>query len=177
MIPVESAKIKFGGLYEFRNRDFSARSFTMVLSRNYQGEIDPLFLTSETGRVNPLATFADSNFSANRLLMSEETRRSDQYIASERIAAGYLMADVPFNVGDLKVRFIGGARIESSFQQLNSFDSQDQAVSPTVDMANVLPSINFVLSPTDNMNFRIGATQTLARPSLREFAPFSFYNV
>lgn len=176
MIPVESAKIKFGGLYEFRNRDFSARSFTMVLSRNYQGEIDPLFLTSETGRVNPLATFADSNFSANRLLMSEETRRSDQYIASERIAAGYLMADVPFNVGDLKVRFIGGARIESSFQQLNSFDSQDQAVSPTVDMANVLPSINFVLSPTDNMNFRIGATQTLARPSLREFAPFSFYN-
>ena len=29
-LPVEASKIKFGGLYEFRNRDFTARSFTAV---------------------------------------------------------------------------------------------------------------------------------------------------
>ncbi|MCX6141234.1 MAG: carboxypeptidase-like regulatory domain-containing protein [Candidatus Kapabacteria bacterium] len=176
MLPVQAAKVKFGGLYEFRNRDFNARSFTVIQSRNYQGEIDNLFLASETGKVNPAAPFADSNYSANRLMMSEETRLSDKYVASERIAAAYLMADVPFQVGDTRVRFIGGARVESSLQQLSSFNSQDQAVNPVVDVTDLLPSINFVISPTADMNFRIGATQTLARPSLREFAPFSFYN-
>ncbi len=176
MLPVDNMKIKVGGLYEFRNRDFNARSFTIIQSRNYAGELDDLFRASETGQVNPFTAFADTNFSADRLLMSEETRLSDRYVASEQIAAGYAMADIPFAIGATKVRFIGGARIEQSLQELSSYDSQDQPVNPTVDVTDVLPSINFVVSPTEDMNIRIGASQTLARPSLREFAPFSFYN-
>lgn len=176
MVPVQSAKIKFGGLYEFRNRDFSARSFTIIQSRNYAGDIDQLFQGSEFGAINPFTAFADSNFRADRLMMSEETRLSDKYVANERIAAGYAMADIPFDVADMKVRFIGGARIESSIQELASFDVQDRAVNPIVDVTDVLPSINLVVSPTESMNIRASATQTLARPSLREFAPFSFYN-
>lgn len=176
VIPVQAAKIKFGGLYEFRNRDFSARSFTIIQSRNYAGDVDDLFRGNEFGPVNPFTAFADSNFRADRLMMSEETRLSDKYVANERIAAGYAMADVPFDVADVKVRFIGGARIESSIQELASFDVQDRAVNPIVDVTDVLPSINLVVSPTESMNIRASATQTLARPSLREFAPFSFYN-
>lgn len=176
IVPVQSAKIKFGGLYEFRNRDFSARSFTIIQSRNYAGEVDDLFRGSEFGAINPFTAFADSNFRADRLMMSEETRLSDKYLANERIAAGYAMADIPFDVADMKVRFIGGARIESSIQELESFDVQDRAVNPIVDVTDVLPSINLVVSPTESMNIRASATQTLARPSLREFAPFSFYN-
>ncbi len=176
MLPVDNMKVKVGGLYEFRNRDFNARSFTIIQSRNYGGELDALFNTSEQGQVNPFVAFADSNFSADRLLMSEETRLSDKYVASERIAAGYAMVDVPFEVLGMRTRFIGGARVESSLQQLNSYDSQDQPVNPTIDVTDVLPSINLVLSPSDAMNVRLSATQTLARPSLREFAPFSFYN-
>lgn len=176
MVPVQSAKIKFGGLYEFRNRDFSARSFTIIQSRNYAGDVDDLFRGSEFGAINPSTAFADSNFRADRLMMSEETRLSDKYVANEQIAAGYAMADVPFDVADVKVRFIGGARIESSIQELASFDVQDRAVNPIVDVTDILPSINLVVSPSESMNIRASATQTLARPSLREFAPFSFYN-
>ncbi|MBK6291076.1 MAG: carboxypeptidase-like regulatory domain-containing protein [Ignavibacteria bacterium] len=175
-LPVEASKIKFGGLYEFRNRDFTARSFTVIQSRNYAGDIDGLFNTSEQGQVDPSAAFADSNYSADRLMMSEETRLSDAYTASERLGAAYLMADIPFDLASVKMRFIGGARIESSLQQLNSFDAQDQAVNPVVDVTDVLPSLNLVISPAEDMNIRLGASQTLARPSLREFAPFSFYN-
>jgi TonB-dependent receptor len=176
IVPVQSAKIKFGGLYEFRNRDFSARSFTIIQSRNYAGDVDDLFRGSEFGAINPSTAFADSNFRADRLMMSEETRLSDKYLANERIAAGYAMADIPFDVADMKVRFIGGARIESSIQELESFDVQDRPVNPIVDVTDVLPSINLVVSPSESMNIRASATQTLARPSLREFAPFSFYN-
>jgi len=176
MIPVESSKIKFGGLYEFRNRDFAARSYTVIQARDYAGEVDNLFRTSEAGRVDPSAAFADSNYSASRLLISEETRKSDAYVATERIGAVYAMADMPFELIGMKSRFVGGVRVESSLQQLNSFNSQDQAVNPVIDVTDLLPSIGFIFSPTENSNIRIGATQTLARPSLREFAPFSFYN-
>lgn len=175
-IPVESSKIKFGGLYEFRNRDFGARSFTVIQSRSYAGEVDDLFRTSETGRVDPSAAFADSNYSASRLMMSEETRKSDKYVASERISAAYVMADMPFEIAGIQSRFVGGLRVESSLQQLSSYNSQDQVVHPIVDVTDALPSIGLIFSPTENSNIRLSATQTLARPSLREFAPFSFYN-
>lgn len=175
-IPVNEFKIKVGGLYEFRNRNFSARSYTMVQSQNYQGDIDNLLTINETGQVDHSRTFQDSNFTVNRILMSEETKASDSYIASEELGAGYAMADLPFTLGTTTIRFIGGARIEKSIQQLNSFDYNNQAVNPRVDVADVLPSINLVIGPTVDMNVRMSATQTLSRPSLREFAPFSFYN-
>lgn len=175
-IPVSDVKFKFGGLYEFRNRSFSARSYTMIQSQNYVGDIDPLFVIAEQGQVNPSRTFADSNFTVNRMLMSEETKPSDSYNASEELGAGYLMADAPFKLGTTSIRFIGGARIEKSVQQLHSFDYNNKPVNPIVDVTDVLPSINLVIGPTSDMNIRMSATQTLSRPSLREFAPFSFYN-
>lgn len=175
-LPLGAVKLKVGGLHESRNRSFSARSFTVIQSKLYQGDIDSLLQISEQGQVNPYRTFADSNFSATRLLMSEETRLSDKYDATEQLTAAYLMSEIPFDALAMKWRVILGARVESSRQDLKSHDSQDQPVNPVVDITDVLPSINVVLSPINEMNIRFSATQTLARPSLREFAPFSFYN-
>lgn len=175
-IPMGSVKLKVGGLHENRTRSFSARSFTIIQSRRYQGDIDSLLQVSEHGQVNPYRAFADSNFSADRLMMSEETRLSDRYGASENLTAAYVMSDIPFTALSMKWRVIAGARVESSRQELTSFDVQDQPVNPIVDITDVLPSLNVVLSPMNEMNIRMSATQTLARPSLREFAPFSFYN-
>jgi outer membrane receptor protein involved in Fe transport len=40
----------------------------------------------------------------------------------------------------------------------------------------VLPSLNLVYRATEDINFRLSASQTLTRPSLREFVPFEFYD-
>lgn len=175
-LPIGSFKVKTGALHEFRNRSFGARSFTIIQSRNYIGDIDSLLQVNEHGPVNPYRAFVDSNFSAERLMMSEETRKSDRYDASEQLTAAYVMTELPFRALDMGWRVIAGARIESSRQELSSFDVQDQPVNPVVDITDVLPSLNVVMSPNDKMNVRFSATQTVARPSLREFAPFSFYN-
>jgi outer membrane receptor protein involved in Fe transport len=39
---------------------------------------------------------------------------------------------------------------------------------------DLLPSSNFVFSPTDNQNIRVSYTQTVSRPDFREMSPFEF---
>jgi TonB-dependent receptor len=108
--------------------------------------------------------------------MSEDSRKRDSYIASESLVAGYAMVDFPFEIGTMPVRVIAGARVESSQQILNSYDATDAPVNVNLDIVDVLPSINVVVTPFENFNVRAAATQTLTRPSLREFAPFQFYD-
>ncbi len=176
-LSLNATKVKVGGLYDFKNRDFTARSFTFIQSPNSM--IDYALLTSSADPSvvpNTEALFADSNYAYDRLGMSEDSRKRDSYIASESLVAGYAMVDFPFEVGTMPVRVIAGARVESSQQILNSYDATDAPVNVNLDIVDVLPSINVVVTPFENFNVRAAATQTLTRPSLREFAPFQFYD-
>lgn len=177
ILPTSLFKIKVGGLHESKNRSFQARSFTITRSNQPDMELDASLFTSEENEIpNPGALFADSNYSATRLGISEDSRLRDAYNASENLFAYYAMAEVPFRVGDVGARVIAGARVEQNQQGLNSFSDQDQPVVVDVNLTDVLPSLNLILTPQANMNIRIAATQTLSRPSLREFAPFAFYD-
>lgn len=177
-LSVNATKIKVGGLYEFRNRDFIARSYTYVYDA-YKTDInysDLTYSADSTVVPDPSKLFVDSNYSASRIGVSEDSRKRDSYMADESLYAGYAMVDYPFQVASLPVRIIGGARIENSLQRLNSFDENDAPVNVNLDIVDVLPSINIVLTPLENFNVRVAASQTLTRPSLREFAPFTFYD-
>lgn len=176
-LSLNATKVKVGGLYDFKNRDFTARSFTFIQSPN--SVIDYALLTASADPSvvpNTQALFADSNYAYDRLGMSEDSRKRDSYIASESLVAGYAMVDFPFEIGTMPVRVIAGARVESSQQILNSYDATDAPVNVNLDIVDVLPSINVVVTPFENFNVRAAATQTLTRPSLREFAPFQFYD-
>jgi TonB-dependent receptor len=174
-IPVSSLKIKVGGLYDSKNRSFNARSFTII--QNPTGEIDNLlFITDSNAVPDPEPLFADSNYTVNRLGMSEDTRLSDQYSGTEVLGAAYAMVDVPFDVSGLPIRFIGGARVEDNTIILDGWDSQDNQVNVNLPYTDVLPSVNLIVSPVASMNIRASATQTLTRPTFRELAPFAFYD-
>ena len=41
---------------------------------------------------------------------------------------------------------------------------------------DILPSVNFILSPNDKTNLRLSYARTLNRPEFRELAPFIFYD-
>ncbi len=176
-LSLEAIKIKVGGLHESKNRDFTSRSYTYVQAQN--STIDYSLLTYDPDSTlipNPIALFADSNFSEDRLGISEDSRKRDSYTANETLWAGYAMVDIPFNLGSLPVRIITGARVESSVQLLNSFTATDEPVNVNLDVTDILPSLNIVVTPFENFNLRAAATQTLTRPSLREFAPFAFFD-
>jgi TonB-dependent receptor len=76
----------------------------------------------------------------------------------------------------METRIITGARIEKNIQKLNSYDVTDNRVNVNQDLVDILPAFNLILRPMKDFNIRASASQTLARPSLREFAPFQFYD-
>ncbi len=176
-LPITSSiKLKFGSLAEFKDRDFSARSLTIIqppTGSALNPEIEALMSDYE----NPQLLLSSENFRvSDGLRMSEETKLSDSYTANEELAAAYLMIDVPFEIGSESLRFIGGVRYEDSKQRVNSFDVNDEPLAGVNKYQDVLPSINLMWRLNDQSNLRASASQTLSRPSLRELAPFSFYD-
>lgn len=177
-LSIETIKVKAGALHEYRNRSFRARSFTYIQPPS-GSDIDLALLTVSdrpSDIPDPSALFNGDNFGFDRIGLSEDSRLRDAYGAFERLYAGYAMADVPFTIQDIPVRIITGARVESSLQSLQSFNDQDAPVDVNLDVVDILPSFNLVLTPMQDFNVRLAATQTLTRPSLREFAPFAFFD-
>lgn len=176
-LSIDNVKIKVGGLHEFKNRSFRARSFTIVQSSVSEVPYDLLTFSDDSSVIpDPSALFADSNYAFNKLALAEDSRLRDAYTAEEELYAGYAMVDVPFSIGAMPVRVITGARLEQSGQRLNSYNDQDQLVNVNLDVTDILPSFNVLLTPVADFNVRLAATQTLTRPSLREFAPFAFFD-
>jgi outer membrane receptor protein involved in Fe transport len=170
-LPIESIKLKAGGLVDFRTRSFNARSITIIEPRN--GGIDVDFATPID---NLDRLFSAANFRIDGLGISEDTRLSDAYSASEELIAGYLMADAPFDLGGSELRVIAGVRVEYNDQRLNSFAINDAPVAVSRPLLDFLPAINVVYKMSANTNLRASVSQTLTRPTLREFAPFAFFD-
>jgi hypothetical protein len=106
----------------------------------------------------------------------EETRPTDAYQGIHDITAGYGMVDVAFR----KWRIIGGARVENSDQQVQTFDPFSRNLNPVdagQEKTDVIPSLGVVYSLTGNMNIRAGYSQTVSRPQFRELSPFEFTDV
>jgi hypothetical protein len=172
-VPFEGGlKLKLGALLERRTRSFSARSFTIIQARTIIPEVDLDLNLSQS----PSTLLSSENFRGDGLGMSEDSKLSDTYSASEDLNAGYAMADFPLQLGGLDFRIIGGVRVENNVQRLNSFETNNSPISIAPTFTDLLPSLHIVYKATNDMNVRASATRTLARPSLREFAPFGFFD-
>lgn len=175
-VPISDFNLKLGGLYEQRQRDFKARSFTYVPGPN--NSLDFAVFTSPDSvlYVNPSGIFRDSSFGVNGIGISEDSRLADAYDAQEHLVAAYVMGDFPLEIASLPLRVIAGARVEDNTQELHSFDLSDKPVEVNLHTTDVLPALSLLAKVSNEMNLRASASQTLARPSLREFAPFTFYD-
>jgi TonB-dependent receptor len=168
----DDLKLKLGGLVSLRERNFSARHF-----RYTRGASSPLFVC-DSGDIDSCtdALFADGNI-GETLELEEGTRQSDTYDATLNIFAGYLMTDAALT-SDL--RLIVGQRIEHTFQEIAPYDQFNPDVLPpsikgaTIEETALLPAVALVWSATESSKLRASATRTLARPQLRELAPFAF---
>lgn len=155
-------RLKFGALALLRSRDFSVRRFRFLALNpagfDYGRPADELFVPENIGTAFQL---------------EEWTRTSDSYVATQDVFAGYAMTDTSPTKW---MRIILGARVESSTQVLESFDRFDPTIrsSSTLATVDLLPSANLVFKTTEKSNLRFSATRTVARPQLRELAPFLF---
>lgn len=158
--------IKVGASYRQRERDFGARRFRLqALSTR---DID---LTAP-----PEQIFVPENISPNGFELQETTRNTDTYFAKQLNRAAFAMADLTFG----RWRFLGGARLETDDQRVDTFDAfrpDNTVVSTRLNNRDFLPAVNVVYSLNPQMNLRGSVSKTLNRPEFRELAPFDFTDV
>lgn len=168
-------KAKTGALASLKDREFQAR--TLFLGR-FDNRLDETLYTCPTP-FDPVAC-PDSIVSDELLDMGgfralDSTRPTDAYNAKLNVLAAYLMAEV--ELGE-QWRFIGGARVEDTLQSISPFDQfsgdEQTNMGARLKQTDLLPAVSIVYSPFEEGAIRLAATQTLARPQLRELAPFAF---
>ncbi len=159
-----ASKFKLGGMVTLRGRSFDARRFRFL--RNTAA--DPAIF-----RERPNVIFTDDNVGPV-VELEEWTRPTDAYAAQYNVYAGYGMADVALME---RLRVVVGERVEVSRQSIQSFDPfapDANRVESSLDKTDLLPSGNIIIKATQDSNVRLSATRTVARPQLRELAPFVF---
>lgn len=159
-------KIKMGALYSKKDRTFDEKRYSVQekSAENYTGDAGLFFSDENSGVIEKDAN--DRNVIGNYLV--DDSRASNAYVGSEEIMAGYLMGTFkPVENFDV----ILGARVENASLPVESADSLYLS-----ERLSILPSINLRYGLRENMNLRAAVTQTVARPNLRELAPFSNFD-
>jgi TonB dependent receptor/Carboxypeptidase regulatory-like domain/TonB-dependent Receptor Plug Domain len=162
--PERQKSLKFGALANLKGRSFDVRRFRY--QRNNSGD-------STVFRKPPQELFRNENIGP-ALELEEWTRPTDSYVARYNVFAAYALADLQVHP---RVRFVFGERIETSKQTLESFDpfaAGAQEASTNLNRLDLLPSGTAVVKITDKTYLRGSVTRSVARPQLRELAPFVF---
>jgi TonB-dependent receptor len=189
----ESFKIKWGAYYSSTKRNFEEYRFQMnnsgiqssqkLLLDSYNGDLDAFLDPDNFGITD---TIRNSQGAVTRYATGwhyiNQVNNRNFYTGSQDIAAAYGMTVFsPFK--DFKV--ITGARIESTNMQVASRDTNaifyslngDTIVDPgKLKLIDVLPSINTVYALSERTNIRLAYSQTIARPNMRELAPFEQFD-
>ncbi|MFI5237392.1 MAG: TonB-dependent receptor domain-containing protein [Ignavibacteriales bacterium] len=167
-----NSKFKFGGYYQRSDRDFKETIITYEVNNqtfnDVEGNISEFFSNNNNGITETTDLGGGTTRYTFGNIVYDRSFLKNQYVGDQDIIAGYGMIELPL-FADLK--FIGGVRYEITDL---SMVSQDPNYSEgRIDEQDLLPSISFIYNLNENMNLRMAATQTLARPTFREIAPFS----
>lgn len=171
-LPLNAVKIKFGINYDYKHRDFSSRLFGVIINAPGNGFTDYnlLYLPKEE-------IFNPENFRRNGFSIQEYLNGTNNYKADQKIASGYLMADLPMLIFNNELRIIAGARLENADQVIKSRDLSDQKdLFIQLKKTDILPSINLIYKLSPETNIRTAFSTTVNRPELRELAPFAYFD-
>jgi len=162
--PARQWAVKAGGLFRATNRDARNDVFSLVANLPVeQRRLAPEEIFSTVAAQAAPGTF-------NIIPLSQ----GGSYEASDRLAAGYLMADGAITS---RVRVVGGARVEHSDVTVDAQPTIGAAIRTQPQFTDVLPSLTVNVALSDRQTVRLSGSQTLARPEYRELAPIQFRDV
>lgn len=169
-LPLSSGRdmvVKGGYAYLDNQRDAERRDF------RFQGGAIPLTVQQE--RVDFL--LSDYNIAQGYLTFTEITGGDGAaaYEAELKVHAGYLQVEAEF-LPRLRTSF--GARVEQGKQTVSVVDLFGGAtgVPTALDKTYVLPAATLTYNFYENMQLRLGASKTIARPQFRELAPQQYFD-
>ncbi|MCB0284561.1 MAG: TonB-dependent receptor, partial [Calditrichaeota bacterium] len=171
------SKFKIGFASTDVNRSYNQRRFDYVKQGTWSlndyntgSYLDTKSLFNAVGIYDSTNSRVDRWFgdlSGGSFIVDEAIDSSYYFNGDMQTVAYYAMVDLPLVE---RLRFIGGARVEDTkmnSQTKNSLDEKGH-----LDNTDVLPSANLVYSLQENMNLRAAYSQTVARPTFRELAPY-----
>lgn len=155
-------KLKGGGAFTYKDRDYSINAFDMQVDRSFNFEYsgDPDELLQPENIWSPernQGTYVAGNFEPTNTFSAQQT-----------VAAAYVMSDIPVTK---TFKAIVGVRYEKADNFYTGQNNQGDEVydnEKVLDESDFLPSVNLVYEVVENMNLRASFTQTLARPSFKE---------
>lgn len=179
--------VKVGGAYRSKDRDFNERIFNydreggLSLSRaegdfsQYFGPANLGVLEDDIGDRNDIGIFVFDN-----------SLLSNNYVGTSEVAGAYAMMTYEITP---TLKTIFGLRAEQTnilvqsdvvFNELERpEDEQDQRRiddnTADIDTLNLMPAVNLIYSAGENANLRLSFSQTVARPNMREVAPFGAF--
>jgi hypothetical protein len=158
-----------GGSTHLSTREFVNRRFRMRKHRSnteeaaFRRPVEELFGPDGIGRWSE---------------MQDATRDIDSYESTQKLHAGFLLVETPL-VGTLSLA--GGVRSEVSAQDVASkspFAMAPRADTPRTDRSEVdfLPGAALKYQVSEGMILRGAYGMTVARPQIRELAPYDYYD-
>ncbi len=158
-----------GGATSVAGREFSSRRFRMRKHPNnrdglaFRRPVEELFSADGIGKFTEL---------------QDATRDDDSYQSRQLQYAGFLMVETPL-VGQLSLA--GGVRAEILTQLVesrNPFANTAVADAKRTDRTDVdfLPGVALKYQLSERMLLRAAYGMTVARPQIRELAPYSYYD-
>jgi hypothetical protein len=171
-IPVElfagPGQVSLGAAIDDRDRDVYSRRLRYLPA---PGAV----IDAEVRAREPNDLFTEETVGPQGFELREATFREDNYAGTYSVLAGYGMARVQV-LSRLSVE--AGLRVEQAEQTVTPVDLFPTSLPPVagaaLDDTDLLPALNLTYLLGADMNLRFGASQTVARPQLRELAPFSF---
>ena len=167
------AVLKIGYDLTENNRDAQVRSYRFL------SEGGPIPTDGLDNRIDYI--FADANFDPSRLILIENTAASSPagYQGELTTDSLYFSLDAYINEN---YRLAAGVRSEKGEQMVNTYDvfqPVDSSIEKVLDEDYMLPSFTLTYLPDfdENLQFRLGVSQTIARPTFRELSPTLFIDV
>lgn len=174
----DKIKVSVGGAHLSKNRSFVENRYAFENQQlNFQGDIAGYFAPSN------LLQMGENNFLNNGagVYIENALDSANIYDAAQNLYAGYGMIELPLVQG---LTLVTGARVEYTDVQLETFSQKVLALFPELDgkqnileNLDVLPSVNLNWEVNKKMKVRAAYSRTLARPSFRELAPFTSFDV
>lgn len=161
------AKIKFGGAYTYKFRDFSTDDYTF----NIQGE-DSFIANGDANQLlasDNIWTPDDGTPQSDNgtyLISIDTFNANDAYEGEQHIAATYLSTE--FNLTE-NLKSVLGLRMESFNSYYTGRDNTTVYERDNIlDELDFFPSANFIYAVNEKTNIRASYFRTTARPSFKE---------
>ncbi len=153
---------KVGGAYRYTERDANSASYNLRA----------LGLSAQERALSPEDLFYGAYTAGESARIALEPNASGgAYRATDRVAAGFAMTEIPLGG---RLRLVGGARVERWRLTLEAEPTSRAIVRIARTNTDVLPSLALNAKLGETQTLRFSASQTLARPEYRELAPISY---